>query len=100
VSEPLQPLRSEDWFGKAAAGLVCGFTLAIALTGLFAWLGPGGLLHSSARTQLAMWLVAPIWVTVLSTCFLFRSAARAWGWLLAANAVCFGLLYAVRALVQ
>ena len=100
MSEQPQPLRSEDWFGKAAAGLVCGFTLAIALTGLFAWLGPRGLMHSSAKTQLAMWLVSPTWVVVLSTCFLFRSAARAWSWLLLANGLCFGLLFAVRALVE
>lgn len=100
MNEPLQPLRSEDWFGKAAAGVVCGYTLAIALTGLYAWLGPRGLMHSSAKTQLAMWLISPVWVAVLSTCFLFRSATRAWGWLLFANAVCFGLLYAVRTLVE
>lgn len=93
-------LRNEAWFGKASAGFVCGFTLAIALTGLFAWFGPGGLMHSSGKTQLNMWLVSPIWVTVLSVCFLFRSGARAWGWLLLANAVCFGLLFAGRALVQ
>jgi len=92
-------LRSEDWFGKASAGFVCGFTLAIALTGLFAWFGPGGLMGSSGKTQLSMWLVPPIWVATLSVCFLFRSAARAWGWLLLANAMCFGLLFAGRALV-
>ena len=95
-----RPLTSKDWFGKASAGLVCGYALAIGLTGLFAWLGPGGLMHSSARTQLNMWLVAPIWVTVLSTCFLFRSGRQAWTWLLLANAACFGLLFAVRALVE
>jgi cytochrome bd-type quinol oxidase subunit 2 len=95
-----QPLRSEDWLGKASAGLVCGYALAIGLTGLFAWLGPGGLMHSSAKTQLNMWLVAPIWVTVLSTCFLFRSGRRAWAWLLLANALCYLVLFGVRALME
>lgn len=93
-------LRSRDWFGKAAAGLVCGYVLAIALTGLFAWFGPAGLTGSSGKTQLNMWLVAPLWVTVLACCFLFRSAARAWGWLLLASAVCMALLFAGRALVS
>lgn len=94
------PLRSRDWFGKATAGLVCGFALAIALTGLFAWFGPGGLFGSSAKTQVNMWLVAPIWVAVLGGCFVFRSGWRAWGWLLLANALCFGWLFAGRALVS
>ncbi|HLS79791.1 MAG TPA: hypothetical protein VK025_00095 [Steroidobacter sp.] len=99
MSAPAQ-LRSADWFGKAAAGLICGFMLSIALTGLFAWFGPGGLMHSSAKTQLNMWLIAPIWLTVLSVCFLFRSNLRAWVWLSGANVVCFALLFAGRALVD
>ncbi|HWK73304.1 MAG TPA: hypothetical protein VNQ81_03465 [Povalibacter sp.] len=94
--KPPAQLRSEDWLGKASAGLICGFALAIALTGLFAWFGPGGLMHSSAKAQLNMWLVAPIWAAVLSVCFLFRSGARAWSWLLFANAVCYGALFAGR----
>lgn len=92
-------LRSEDWLGKASAGLICGFTLAIALTGLFAWFGPSGLMHSSAKTQLNMWLASPIWVAALSVCFLFRSGIRAWGWLLLANAVSYGALFAGRWLI-
>ena len=88
---------SRDWFGKASAGLILGFGLAIALTGLFAWIGPGGLMHSSAKTQLNMWLISPIWALILSACFLFRSGWRAWGWLGLANTVAFGLLFAAKA---
>lgn len=94
------PLASRDWFAKGSAGLVCGYALAIALTGLFAWFGPGSLMQGSGKTQLNMWLAAPIWVTVLSTCFLFRSGVRAWAWLSLASTVAFTLQFAGRALVH
>ena len=88
---------SRDWFGKASAGIILGLALALALTGLFAWVGPGGLMHSSAKTQLNMWLISPIWAFILSSCFLFRSGWRAWGWLGLANIIAFGLLFAAKA---
>ncbi|MGO1003479.1 hypothetical protein [Lysobacter sp. CA196] len=89
-------LESRHWFGKASAGLILGFGLALALSGLFAWLGPGGIDGGGGKVQFNMWLIAPIWCGVLSFVFLFRSSVRAWSWLGLANAAAFALLWLVR----
>ena len=83
---------SKGWFAKASAGVILGFTLALALGGLFVWWTPGGLMAGSGKTQFAMWLVAPLWAGIASFCFLFRSGPRAWIWLGLANAIAFALL--------
>lgn len=87
-------LSSRDWFGKASAATLLGFTLALALTSTFQLLLARGDAYFSAWGQIAMWLMAPIWCGVLGFCFLFRSSARAWGWLAAANLLAW-LLYAI-----
>lgn len=89
-------LQSRHWLGKGLAGVVPGFGLALALSGLFAWLGPGGIDAGSGKIQVAMWLIAPVWCGVLAGVFLFRDSRRAWLWLVAANVLAFGLLGAVR----
>lgn len=83
------------WLSKSLAGTLLGFGLAIALSGLFAWLGPGGLAPLN-KYQFNMWLVPPLWLGVLSAVFLFSSAARAWLWLGGANALAFAALWLVR----
>ncbi|SFP26968.1 hypothetical protein [Qipengyuania nanhaisediminis] len=83
---------AKGWLGKASAGVILGFTLALGFTGLFVWLTPDGLMAGSGKTQFAMWLVAPIWCGIASFCFLFRSGIRAWLWLGGANIVVFALL--------
>ena len=99
MSRAVVKLTSRDWFPKAAAGLILGFTLAIGLCGLFAWFGPGGHWGGTGKTQLTMWLVAPLWCGVLSFVFLFRSGLRAWLGLGAANLLVFGLLWGGRLLL-
>lgn len=89
-------LESRHWFGKSCAGVLLGFGLAVALSGLFAWLSPGGVEGNGGKTQFNMWLIAPIWAGVLSFVFLFRDSLRAWLWLGAANLAAFGLLGAIR----
>ncbi len=89
------PIRP-DWWTKTLAGLVFGFGLGIALAGLFAWVGPGGI-GAPQKTQFVMWLIAPVWMTVFGTVYLFPSGARALLWLGAANLVVFAALFAVRA---
>jgi len=91
-----QRLQSRHWFGKSCAGVLLGFGLAVALSGLFAWLGPGGIAADSGKTQFNMWLISPIWAGVLSFVFLFRDSLRAWLWLGAANLAAFGLLGVIR----
>lgn len=82
-----EELSSRHWFGKASAGLILGFLLALGLSGLLAWALDVGDTYFSTRGQLTMWSIAPVWTGVLGFCFLFRSGGRAWGWLALANAV-------------
>lgn len=89
---------TQGWLGKGLAGAVLGFTLAIGLSGVIAGLTPGGLTIEPDRVQFHMWIVAPLWMVVLSTCFLFRSAWRAWGWLLLFNGLAFGAVALMRQL--
>lgn len=83
-----------DWLSKTLAGTLLGFTLALGASGLFALATPG--LATGIKAQLAMWLVPPVWLGVLSGCFLFGSGLRAWLWLGAANLLVFGALAAAR----
>jgi len=92
-------LTSRDWLPKASAGLVLGLALAVAISGLFAWFGPGGLYDGAGKTQVNMWLISPVWCGVLSLCFLFRNGRAAWIWLGAATLLAFALLYGGRWLI-
>lgn len=84
-----------DWWGKSSAGVFGGLGLALALAGLVAWLTPGGPAATN-KFQLIMWLVSPLWLGVLSLCFLFPSGASAWRWLGGANLLAFAALAACR----
>jgi len=83
-----------DWFSKTLAGTLLGFTLAIGCAGLFNWLAGG--MPLSIRSQLTMWLTAPVWMGVLSGVYFFRSGKHAWAWLGGANLLVFGILAASR----
>lgn len=78
-----------DWFSKTLAGTILGLTLALYASGLFLQLASGIL--PSVKVQLAMWLVAPIWLGVLSATYLFRNGTLAWSWLVVANLLVFNL---------
>ncbi|CAO3379114.1 hypothetical protein [Azospirillum argentinense] len=88
------PIRP-DWWSKSLAGVVLGFALAVALSGLFAWIGPGGPTAVN-KLQLVMWLVVPIWLGIASACFLFRDGRQAWLWLGGANILAHTALLAAR----
>lgn len=82
MNTPLQkaPPRPEirgDWASKTFAGLVMGLALAFAGAGLLFHLGPPG----ASKMLAVMWLVAPLWLIVQSTVYLFHSGKRAWLWL-------------------
>ena len=87
-------LHSRHWFGKTMAGTVLGYTLALALSGAIAWLTPGGL-QGSGKIQFNMWMIAPLWATVLGFVYFFRDSLRAWLWLGAANMAAFAALWAL-----
>lgn len=89
----LPPIR-RDWVSKTLAGMLLGFTLALGCSGLFARLNPD--MAASIKAQLAMWMVAPIWLGTLGGVYFFASGRRAWLWLGGANLLLFGALAAVR----
>ena len=84
-------LSSRNWLSKASAGLVLGFSLALGLCGAFVSFGPGET-GFSATGQFTMWLMAPLWASILSFCFLFRNGVRAWCWLGGLNLIVWALL--------
>lgn len=88
-----------DWWSKTLAGALLGFTLALALAGLFAWVGPGGI-GAPQKNQFVMWLIAPLWMAIFSLVYLLRSGARALLWLGGANLLAYALLFAARALLE
>lgn len=68
-----------DWIGKFLAGSILGFVIAICISQLFMSLPLKIML--TFKVQIAMWLVAPIWMSILGFCFLFKSGASAWQYL-------------------
>lgn len=96
MSATRQRLQSRHWFGKTMAATLLGFTLALALSGVFAFLTPGGL-GGEGKIQFVMWTIAPVWASVLGFVFLFRDSLRAWLWLALANLVAWGVLWALKA---
>jgi len=85
-----------DWWAKTLAGLLLGFGLAMALVGLLAYLGPGGISAADGRFTTLRFLMPFAWITVFSLCYLFRTGLVAWLWLGGANLAAFGLLFACR----
>lgn len=80
-----------DWATKTLAGLILGLVLALQCSVVLAHI----LAHEvqappPIQAQLTMWVVMPIWLGVLSGCYLFRSGGRAWAWLTATNLVALG----------
>ena len=88
------PIRA-DWWTKTITGLVLGFTLALAISGLFAWVGPGGI-AAPQKVQFVMWLITPVWMLILSLIYLVRTGVRALTGLLIANALAYALLFLVK----
>ena len=70
------------------------------MSGLFAWLSPGGIAADPGKVQFNMWLMAPVWALVLSFVYLFRDSLRAWLWLGAANVLGFAALWLVRGVMS
>lgn len=83
-----------DWLTKTLAGVILGLSLSLALTGLYSLAAAG--VHLSQRAQLAMWSTWPMWVAALAGSYAFRSGARAWAWLGAANLLAWGAFLLLR----
>lgn len=87
-------LLRRDWVSKTLAGVVLGATFALGCSGVFAQLATG--IPLPIRAQLTMWLVAPIWLVVMSSVFFFTSGKRAWFVLAATNLLVFTVFHALR----
>src|SRR3954464_12672920 len=94
MSRSLQkkPPIQTDWWTKTCAGALLGLTLAFALSGLFAWFGPGGI-AAPQKVQFVMWIIAPIWMLIFSLVYLFRTGLRALAWLAGINVAAYAILF-------
>ena len=88
--DPIRP----DWVSKTLAGLVLGLCLALIASALLMTQLRG--MPLAVGGQLAMWLVPPVWLGVLSGVYFFRSGLHAWAWLLGANAAGLSLWWLLR----
>ncbi len=95
---PQDPPIQADWLSKTLAGLLLGFTFALGASGLMSLALHG--LKANVRVQLVMWMVAPIWLTILAGCYGLRSGKRAWAYLGLANGLLFLALGALRLFSQ
>jgi hypothetical protein len=65
------------WIGKTSAGAVCGFLLAIVLSGLLVRFAPGSSGEAS-KAEVAMLSVPLVWTGVFASAFASRTGLRAW----------------------
>lgn len=79
--------RKNDWILKSLAGIIFGFMIALYLSEAMMLL-PLNII-ASVKVQFAMWLVTPIWLSVLGFCYLFHTGKQAWGMLGMASASIF-----------
>lgn len=84
---------NRDLGSKAIAGTFAGFTLSVALCGLYGWLGPGSLVD---KYMVVLWLLLPVWMAILTGCFFFTRGKHSWFVLIIANLIAYALLGSVR----
>lgn len=84
ASSELRP----DWISKSLAGVLLGAALALGASAIFAKLASG--IPTPLRSQIGMWLTAPVWMSTASSVYFFASGRRAWLWLGAANVIVWG----------
>lgn len=89
------PRLQPDWWRKTLAAVLLGFPLALVITGLFAWAGPGGI-AATDKVQFNMWLLTLLWLLIMSLVYLFRSGNQALLWLGGANLLLWPLFLIVR----
>jgi hypothetical protein len=80
-----------DWWSKILSATFLGYVFAIGCAGVFFKINPD--IPSHIRSQLAMWLVIPIWLSILSGCFFFKKGMYAWVTLISANLVIYALFF-------
>lgn len=88
-----EQLRGRDWLSFSLAAAVPGFVLAVALSGVFQYLGDPLALDKS---QVTMWIVPPLWLAAAGAAFGFRTPRTAWAWLLPAALLASAAVLALR----
>jgi len=83
------------WWRKSLIGVFMGLSFTYALVGIFAWYGPGGI-NAPMKVQFNMWIVSPIWLTIMSFSFMFKTAFTAFRTLLIANIIAYSIFLALR----
>ncbi len=96
----MSQLTAEDiiqphWWEKSLVGLFLGLTLSYLLVGLFAWYGPGGI-DAEFKVQFNMWMVSPLWLSIVAFTFMFKTAGQAFRTLFFLNSVAFGVFVFLR----
>ncbi|MBN8922009.1 MAG: hypothetical protein BGP10_13880 [Rhodanobacter sp. 68-29] len=82
-------------WARASAGVVPGFFLSAALTGLVGWLLPGPWQSVLVPCVLAFF---PVWIGVVCASLQFASGKQAWLWLSVLALAGLGLLRALQML--
>lgn len=75
----------KDWGSKSLAGGILGLAFAFACSGIYTRLVTS--LPLPVKAQLAMWMVAPIWLSLFALVYLFQSGKRAWLYLGSLNLI-------------
>lgn len=89
-----RPAPPSNWMllHHGVVGFVLGFPLAVALGGLLVYHATG-VNPDPTKSQVTMWSVFPIWLTIICLAFLPRDKKSCWIWLLGANVVVGVLAY-------
>ncbi|MCP8898468.1 hypothetical protein [Gilvimarinus xylanilyticus] len=83
------------WWLRTLGCVLLVFPLAVGLSGLLAWWGPGDVTHD-VKSQMVMWMITPLWFLSFSLIFFVRKLSRAFVVLLALNALVYSLLWLAR----
>lgn len=78
---------------KALAAALLGLPLTTAVIGLLTLSWPG---RPEIITLPWLLLSFPLWIGIMSLCFVARSGARAWMWMGGATVIGYGLLHALK----
>ncbi|WMN58550.1 hypothetical protein NI389_09780 [Pseudoalteromonas xiamenensis] len=86
-----------DWLSKTLAGMLLGLALAYVCIALFAWYGPGGI-DAQDKVQFNMWMIAPLWFSIFSATYVFRTGKRAWLLLGIPTLALYGVFFLLRSM--
>lgn len=99
TTAPKKDTHAEKWLSRICSSALLSYGIALAISGCFVWGNPSGLLSDTPaanQVQFAMWILAPLWLTVFSVSFLLANLRHVWLWLGTANAVLWGVLALIK----